>query len=431
MSHGIELLTTPEYRAKLDQCIHCGMCLQACPTYSVFGTEMDSPRGRIALMRAAADGRIGPHELTTTFATHIDRCLLCRACETACPSSVQYGALAEEARVVIAQQHKPAWLERAVRWAGLRQLMPHTGRLKLMARFFWLYEASGLQRLLRKVDKLPQTLKAMEALLPPITPRYRAYHKPAPSFGRRQGRVAFFHGCIQEAFLSACNEASIRVLQRNGYEVIFPREQTCCGAAHSHVADEDYARALARRNIDAFLSLDVDAIIVNAGGCGMALKDYPHLLRNDARYADLARALAAKVQDINEFLADHLHVPSRGELRLKATYVDSCHLRHGQKVVKQPRMLLRTIPGLELVELKQPDRCCGSAGVYNITHVETANAVLDDKMADVAGTGANLVVVSNTGCYLQLLAGVRRAGIKADVKHVVEVLDRAYQAERR
>lgn len=429
MSHAIELLTTSDYRAKLEQCIHCGLCLQACPTYAVFGTEMDSPRGRIVLMRAAAEGRFEPDELTDGFATHITRCLACRACETACPSGVQYGALVEQARLVVERGRTPGRAERLLRWAGLRQLMPHRERLKLLARLLWLYQATGAQWLVRRLNVLPKTLAAMEAILPPIDPRFRDYRAPAPAIGRRRGRVAFFIGCIQEAFLSQVNAATVRVLQRNGYEVVFPAPQTCCGAAQAHVGDEELARDLARRNIDAFLGQDVEAIVVNAGGCGLSLKEYPHLLRDDPAYAAPAREFGAKVQDISEFLADHLHVPPRGELPAVATYADSCHLRHGQKVVRQPRDLLRQIPGLTLVELKQPDRCCGSAGVYNIAQPEIADAVLDAKMADIAATGASLIVASNTGCHMQLVAGVRKAGLKARVLHLAEVLDLAYKNE--
>jgi len=430
MSQVIELLRSGEYRTKLDQCIHCGLCLQSCPTYDVFGTEMDSPRGRIALMRAVSDGRLTDEQIDGAFATHITRCLACRACETACPSGVQYGALLEPARELVEHRRAPSRAERVLRWFGLQQLMPHRGRLKLLAAALWLYQALGLQWLIRRLDILPSHLKAMEAIIPPLTPRYLDYRAPAPAPGPARGRVAFVTGCIQEAFLAPVNQATVRVLRRNGYEVITPAAQTCCGAAHTHVGDVEAARNLARRNIDAFLAEDVVAIIVNAGGCGLALKEYPHLLAGDPRYADQARRFAAKVRDVNEFLADNLHRPPHGELRARATYVDSCHLRHGQRVSRQPRDLLRAVPGLELVEVRQPDRCCGSAGVYNIAQPDIAGQVLDAKMADVAATGATLVITTNTGCHMQLVAGVRKAGLKARVMHVVEVLDESYRREQ-
>jgi glycolate oxidase iron-sulfur subunit len=425
-------LQSAEYQAQLDQCIHCGMCLEACPTYGVFGTEMDNPRGRIDLMRAASDGRVTPDTIEVLH-THLNRCLGCLSCETACPSNVQYGALLEPARVLLAQQRTPGRGERLLRWFGLRQLMPHLGRIRLLAGIMWLgYQVTGLQYLVRAsniLNHFPRPLQAMEALLPPLRPRYRNYRKPAPALGQKRGTVAFFYGCIQEGFLSQVNEATVRVLQRNGYEVVFPLAQTCCGAAHIHVGEEDQSRALARRNIDALGDMEVDAYINNAGGCGLQLKDYAHLLHNDPAYADRARAFVAKVQDINEFLADHLHVPPQGQLPARVTYAPSCHLSHGQHVDKQPRALLRQIPGLQLVEMQRPDHCCGSAGVYNIALPDTANEVLDRKMADIAGTGANIIVTSNTGCYLQYIAGVRRAGLNAQVRHIVELLDYSYQVQ--
>ena len=417
-------LTDPNYKRMLQQCIHCGLCLPACPTYAVFGTEMDAPRGRIALMRAASEGRIGLND--SAFEEHISLCLSCRACETACPSGVQYGPLVETARIAIEQARTPSTLERFVRWLTLRNLLPNIGTLRLLARLMRIYQVVGLQRLVRRLNFLPRHLQNMEALLPPLSTSYTDYRHVAPAIGPKQGTVAFFHGCVQEAFLSDINKATIRVLQRNGYEVHFPQGQTCCGAAPLHVGEEALARDLARRNIDAFTNGEYDAIINNAGGCGATLKEYAHLLRNDPAYATKVDQFVAKIQDISEFLADHLNNPPRGQVKVRATYADSCHLRHAQKIVRQPRSLLQAIPGLELVELKKPDHCCGSAGVYNIMQVDAANAVLDNKMADIATTDADTIVATNTGCYMQLLYGVRRAGLKARVVHLVELLDRSY-----
>lgn len=428
MIENIGLLQTERYQKMLAQCIHCGLCLPACPTYAIFGTEMDAPRGRIALMRAASDGRVSPEDFKAAFSRHILLCLACRACETACPSGVQYGALVEEARRVVENNRRMGAAERFLRWVGTEQLMTHLGLLKAVARLMWVYEKSGVQRLVRALDFLPQTLKAMEGILPPLRLSFTPLDRALPAAGARRGRLLFFTGCIQEGFLAPVNAATVRVLQRNGYEVVAPGQQVCCGAAHLHLGDKEGARQLARRNIDAFQQEGFEAIICNAGGCGLALKEYSHLLADDSAYAERAREFAAGVEDISEFLVDHLHVPPQGQVRARATYADSCHLRHGQKVVKEPRALLRSIPGLELVELQQPERCCGSAGVYNLAQVETANAVLEAKLADIAATGAELIVTSNTGCHMQLIAGARRAGLQAEVLHVVEVLDRAYQA---
>jgi glycolate oxidase iron-sulfur subunit len=419
-------LTDPNYKRMLQQCVHCGLCLPACPTYAVFGTEMDAPRGRIALMRVASEGRIA---LEGAFEEHISLCLSCRACETACPSGVQYGALVETARIEVEKVRKHGALERFVRWLSLRKMLPNIGSLKLLARLMHVYQAIGLQSVVRRVNFLPKRLQMMEGLLPPLSTKYMDYHHVAPAIGSKRGTVAFFHGCVQEAFLSEVNKATVRVLQRNGYEVHFPQGQTCCGAAPLHVGEEEIALELARRNLDAFGGDGYDAIINNAGGCGASLKEYVHLLRNDPAYAEKAEQFVMKVKDISEFLADHLHNPPQGKVNVRATYADSCHLRHAQKVVRQPRSLLNTVPGLELVELKRPDQCCGSAGVYNIVQVDAARAVLDNKMADIVATGADTIVTTNTGCYMQLLYGVRRAGLKARVVHLVELLDQSYAAE--
>ncbi|MCU0519465.1 MAG: FAD-binding protein [Anaerolineae bacterium] len=425
----IPKMMTEEYHDLLEQCVHCGLCLEACPTYAVFGTEMDAPRGRIALMRAAVNGKIDQQAFLTTFAEHITLCLECRACETACPSGVQYGKLIEGARIALEDLRSPGIGERLARWAGMAQLMPHVGQMKLLARLMALYQALGLQTLVRTVNVLPKPLNAMEGILPPITTRFTDTSKPAPAIGERRGTVAFFYGCIQEAFLAGVNAATIRVLQRNGYEVHFPQAQTCCGAAQWHTGAESLAKDLARRNIEAFAPYDV--VVNNAGGCGATLKEYPDLLRDDPEYAERATAFAAKVQDFSEFAYPHLHKPPRGTLRVRATYSDSCHLRHGQGVIDQPRELLRGIDGLTLIELKHPDRCCGSAGIYNIVQSETANAVLDAKMAEIAATGADIIVTSNTGCHMQLVAGVRRWRLNAKVLHIAEMLDLAYLAEER
>ncbi|HEX7972941.1 MAG TPA: heterodisulfide reductase-related iron-sulfur binding cluster [Anaerolineales bacterium] len=421
---------SPEMAHLLQQCIHCGLCLQACPTYMVFGTETDSPRGRISLIRAASEGRIG---LEGAFQEHIDLCLACRACETACPSGVQYGALVETARIAIEQNRRPAWPERLARWLALRQLMPHVGRLKVIARLGLLYQAVGLSRLVRALDFLPGPLKTLEGMLPPLPARYPDYRRPAPARGPRRGKVAFFYGCVQEAFLADVNAATVRVLQENGYDVHFPPQQTCCGAAQLHLGELELTLKLARQNIDALLDAGSEpytAIINNAGGCGAALKEYAHLLKDDPLYAEKARRFVGKVEDISEFLVEQGWAPPRGEVRARITYSDSCHLRHAQRVIQQPRDLLRAIPGIELVELSRPDLCCGSAGVYNLVQTEAANAILDQKMQDIAATRADLIVAANTGCYFQLLYGARRAGYRARVVHLVELLDQSYQAAR-
>ncbi len=427
MIRAAELLQAQDYQAKLAQCIHCGLCLQACPTYRLWGNEMDSPRGRIVMMQAVSQGRLDADEFRQGFSAHIDYCLACRSCETACPSGVKYGALVEQARIVVEANRKPGAGERFVRWLGARQLMPYPGRLRLVARLARLYQASGLQRLVRRLNVLPASIRSMEALLPPLRLQFNQPGHKQPAVGEAHGRLLLFTGCIQEGFLSPVNRATQRVLARNRYEVMAPAGQTCCGAAHLHLGDLEKARQLARQNIDAFLGqAGYQAVICNAGGCGLALKEYPHLLAEDRAYAERAKSFSGLVKDVNEFLVEQPLVPPSGALRARATYADSCHLRHGQKVVDAPRALLKQIPGLELVELKSPEQCCGSAGVYNIAHPEAAGEVLRAKLDDIAASGAEIVVTSNPGCQLQLIAGVRQAGLKARVMHVVEALDLAY-----
>lgn len=451
----INLRNQTDFRRKLDQCIHCGLCLPACPTYNINQLEMDSPRGRIALMRAAADGRIG---LDGAFQEHIDLCLGCRACETACPSGVQYGLLLETAKAALAETkgkgqeatfsavltggaQRCNWVDdsisrpspltsrisETIQRFGLRELMPHRNRLRLLARGLWLYQRLGLTKLAQRVlPKLPLALTTMEGMAPSIDLDFLDLTRPAPALGPKRGKVAFFTGCVQDAFLAGVNRTTVRVLQRNGYEVHFPTRQTCCNAAALHSGDSALAHDLARQNIDAFAGDEFAAIINNAGGCGAALKGYDHLLANDPVYAARARAFVAKVKDISEFLVDHLHNPPTGYVQMRVTYVDSCHLRHGQKISRQPRALLRLIPGVELVELTQPDMCCGSAGIYNLVQPAMANQVLDAKLADIRAVNAGVIAVANTGCYMQMIYGVKRGGLNATVLHVVELLERSY-----
>jgi len=398
-------------------------------------------------MRAAAEGRI---DAGGAFARHIALCLACRACETACPSGVRYGALVEASRVVLAQATPRAG--RVLRRLVLEHLLPRLDRLRLLARLASLYQASGLQRLARYLGILPGRVAALEALLPPLAApaagtrppspypadraRFRALRAepgpprvpqaaPVSAPGPSRG-VAFFHGCVQEAFLPQVNQATVRVLVRNGFEVRVPPRQTCCGAPALHLGEAEVARRLARQNIDAFAADGSEAIVNNAGGCGAALKEYGRLLADDPVYAQRALEFASRVRDFSEFLAAHLHVPPAGEVRARAVYVDSCHLRHVQKVIRPPRDLLRAIPGIELVELQAPDHCCGSAGVFNVLQPATAAAVLEAKMADVARAAPHVIVTTNTGCHLQMLVGVRRAGLQARVVHLAELLEESY-----
>lgn len=416
----------------LARCVHCGLCSQSCPTYVETGLETESPRGRLHLMRAKAEGRI---TATPNFLKHIDLCLLCRNCEAVCPSGVPFGRIMQAQRAEVHATRPMPWWERLVRYVVFTLLMPHPARLAFMAGVLRFYQRSGLQRLVRglSVPRLfPASLRQMEAMLPPLSHRFFPLTPGVtPARGERRGRAAVFSGCVMPYLYAEVNEATVRVLARNGYEVTLPTEQVCCGSLQEHTGERRAAEALARRNIDAFVLDDVDAIIVNAAGCGATLKEYHELLADDPDYREKARQFADRVFDVNEFLVKHELRGPLGAVPMCATYQDSCHLAHAQRVTAAPRSLLRAVPGVELSEMHIPDRCCGSAGIYNITQPEMSAQLLRDKMADVRSTGADTIVTANPGCMLQLSVGLAREGMEGRVAHVVQVLDWAYQAAER
>jgi glycolate oxidase iron-sulfur subunit len=409
----------------LDKCVHCGLCLNACPTYRELRVEMDSPRGRIYQMAQVASGEA---EISPSYIEHIDLCLACRGCETACPSGVQYGRLVEAARAEIETKIRRPWRMRLVRHMVFRKLLPSRFNLGLVGAVLYLYQASGLKKLVRTLGLLPPRLQEMESLAPEIeTPFFfRYYGRVLPAEHAQRYRVAFLGGCIANISFARLNEATVRVLCKNGCEVSVPAAQGCCGALHVHAGLRDEARVLARRNIDALLDGNYDAIITNAGGCGSTLKEYGELLELDPEYSEKARRFSALVKDVSEFLGSiDLNTNLRGAPMI-ATYQDSCHLAHGQKIRSAPRKLLGMVPGLELREMPLSDLCCGSAGIYNVVHTEMAIALIEKKMASVNGTGADVIVTANPGCMLQLAAGVKKFGRGQRVAHVVEILDDAY-----
>jgi glycolate oxidase iron-sulfur subunit len=423
--HPVNDFDKPQ-QSDLDRCVHCGLCLNACPTYRELHVEMDSPRGRIYQMVQVAGGA----PISPSYIEHIDLCLACRGCETACPSGVEYGRLVEAARAEIEGKIKRPWRERFIRWLVFRRLLPSRRNLEIAGALMKLYQASGLKRLAALPGILPARLREVEALAPEIeTPFFFAYYgKTLPAEGERRHRVAFLGGCIANLSFARLNEATVRVLQKNGCEVTIPADQGCCGALHVHAGIRDEARKLARRNIDALVDGGYDAIITNAGGCGSTLKEYGELLEHDEEYAEKARRFSALVKDVNEFLAAIDFNPPMRVLPLTVTYQDSCHLAHGQKIRSAPRKLLAAIPGLELREMQLSDLCCGSAGIYNVVHTGMAMALLKKKMDSVNATGAPVIASSNPGCMLQLRAGVRKFGQGQRVAHVVEILDEAYRA---
>jgi glycolate oxidase iron-sulfur subunit len=411
----------------VNQCVHCGLCLPYCPTFSELGTEMDSPRGRIFLIKALAEGRI---TLSDPTVAHLSLCLDCRACETACPSGVPYGRLIEAAKAEIERQRPGGLLRRAFRWLNFGLLLGRPGALRAAAAGLRAYQASGLQTLVRRsglARLLPGTLPAWEALLPPLPADRTPLPALTPAAGERRGRVAMLTGCVQAAVFGAHNRATARVLSCNGYEVLAP-PQGCCGALNAHGGDHARAVTLAKQTIAAFEGAGADAVIVNTSGCGAHMKAYGALLAADPGWGERAARFAATVYDLAEFLARQ---PLRGPLRpvpMTVTYHDPCHVVHGQKIRRQPRELLAQIPGLRLVDLPEADWCCGSAGIYNLTQPEMADRLLRRKVRNVESTRAEVVVTANPGCILQIQAGLGARGLSTPVLHLVEILDRAYHA---
>jgi glycolate oxidase iron-sulfur subunit len=428
------LLRSLDY-AVIQQCMHCGLCLPACPTYALTLRERSSPRGRIALIRAIADGRL---EAGRAFAEEMYYCLGCLACQSACPAGVDYSTLFERARAEVERGGVLRTAKRsAIRSYILKRLFTSKKRLRRLGRILYLYQQSGMQRLVRRsglLRLLPSSLRGLEPLTPAAqaksTSQLFRERLEARNPARPRYRVGLLSGCVQDLVFSQVNADTIEVLQENNCQVVLPPGQQCCGSLHGHNGEVETARALARANIDAFAPEELDAVITNAGGCGSHMIHYDHLLAEDPRYAERARIWSAKVRDIHQFLVEIGFRPPRAGRPRRLTYHDSCHLRHGQKVWQAPRQVLAAIPGLELVELQEADWCCGSAGIYNITQPEAAMAILDRKMGKVRATGAELVATANPGCAIQLEHGGRRSGLPLEVVHPVSLLAAAYRAEK-
>ncbi len=421
---GFSAIEEPAYE-DYSRCVHCGLCLNHCPTYRLWGKEADSPRGRIRQMALVDEGKL---EIGGGFITHMDRCLDCRACETVCPSGVEYGKLIELARGQIEQANVRPLGSRMLRSLVYRSLLPYPQRIAGLARLTRFFQTSGVESLTRKLG-IARAFGMEErlALLPRIDDKFFASQlgQTFPAQGKKRARVAFFAGCIARVTFTALNDAAIRVLQANGCEVVVPKEQVCCGALAAHAGMRDVARDLARANFRAFGSNDVDAIITNAAGCGSTLKEYSDLF--PAAGDDVAQAglFARRVRDVTEFLDElGLAAPMR-PVKLRVTMQDSCHLVHGQKIREAPRRLVRAVPGVELVEMPLADHCCGSAGAYNVTQTAASMSLLEEKMRLAHGTQADAIVTANPGCILQLRAGAVKFNTGQEVLHVVELLDRA------
>lgn len=414
-------------RDLIRQCVQCGLCLSSCPTFRLTGSELDSPRGRIFQMDLVRSGEVPSDD--PDFRQHMDFCLGCRACESACPSGVQYGLLIEQARATIPDPRPPAGVRLLQRAVTSRRLMRLFG---LATRS---YQKLGLQRLARTTGLLrflPASLRQADATLPALeggllAPRLQT---ATPARGELRYRVAMLEGCVMPEFMSETNRATVDVLAANGCDVIVPGKQGCCGALHLHGGDPETARRLACVNIAAFESSGAEYYLTNAAGCGSALKEYGHLLADDPDWAARAAAFAERVRDVQEFLVMAGPVATPGPVHARVTYQDACHLAHGQRVREQPRDLLRAIPGLELVEMANPDYCCGSAGTYNLQQYDASMALLDEKLAAIRETGAEVIAAANPGCIMQIAAGARRAGMEVKVVHPMRLLADAYARSR-
>ncbi|GIV97038.1 MAG: glycolate oxidase iron-sulfur subunit [Herpetosiphonaceae bacterium] len=423
-STGIFDAYHPPPRELIDDCVHCGFCLPACPTYMLWGEEMDSPRGRIYLMKLGVEGEAA---MTDSYVRHFDQCLGCMACVTACPSGVRYDQLIEATRPQLERLHRRSFADRLFRRL-IFELFPHPGRLRLLALPLWLYQRSGLRRLARRsglVGLLPRRLRAMESLLPDVS---LSALRPAatgrvPACGRQRRRVGMLLGCVQRVFYGDVNAATAHVLAAEGCEVVIPQAQGCCGALLLHAGHEREAQMLARSLIDAFEQADVDTIVVNAAGCGSTLKEYGRLLSDDPAYAGRARAFAEKCRDISEVLAELDPQAPRHPLPIRVAYHDACHLQHAQGIRREPRHVLAAIPGVELIEIPEGVLCCGSAGIYNLVEPEPAQELGDRKVQNILSTNADVVVSSNPGCLLQMRSGLERAGRSVPLLHMVELVD--------
>ena len=416
--------------ADLYKCVHCGFCLQACPTYLETGLETESPRGRIALMKAVNEGRIG---MTESVVRHWDLCIQCRACEVACPSGVPYGSLIEATMAQVERKREVGLIPRLAAGLALNHVIPNQRFLEVTVGLARIYQKSGVQRLLRKSGLLrlmSGSLADMESSMPPVSDRFfKAQGQVSSPRSTARSRVALLSGCVMPLFSGPEMEAVVRVLNRNGCEVVVPEGQACCGAIHSHVGDLETTRSMARQNIDVFARAGVDAVVVASAGCGSRMKEYDHLLKDDHEYAGKAKEFVKTVKDVHEFLVDLPFEPPAAELDYRVTYQDSCHLGNAQRITSAPRQILNAIPGVEFVELPGAGRCCGAGGTYTITEREFSLRVLNSKMDDFETTGADVLATANPGCLLQLQYGVEDRGLSADVKYVTDLLDEAYRME--
>jgi glycolate oxidase iron-sulfur subunit len=418
-------------RTLIDDCVHCGFCLPHCPTYVSWGEEMDSPRGRIVLMKGLAEGTL---DYSDTVVGHFDRCLGCMACVTACPSGVKYDVLIEDTRAKIEEHHRRSVADKLHR-KMIFTLFPYPGRLKALLVVLFLYSRSGLQWLVRKsgvLGLLPSRLAQLDALMPAVSARHLTASLPVltPAKGTKRARIGLLAGCVQRTFFPGVNEATVRVLSAEGCEVVVPQTQGCCGALSMHAGRDEEAMRFARSLIAEFEAADVDTIIVNAAGCGSHTKDIGRILADDPQWAERAARFSKKVRDITEFLAELPPLATRHAVKMRVAYHDACHLAHAQRIRSAPRQLLRGIPELQLVEIPDGEQCCGSAGIYNLIQPESADEIGARKVVNVLSTNADLLASANPGCTLQIQKILRERGQKLRAAHPIEILDASINGTR-
>jgi glycolate oxidase iron-sulfur subunit len=416
----------PPEKDLIDDCVHCGFCLPTCPTYVLFGEEMDSPRGRIYLMNKG----LTEEPMNDTMVRHWDLCLGCMACVTACPSGVQYDKLIEATRAQVERRYERRADDKAFR-EMIFQLFPYRSRLRLAAGPLRLYQRFGLDKKLRKagvMSRLPARMRAMEALMPKLSKEEKIPEYTSPA-GERRKRVGFLTGCVQQVFFSQVNSATVRVLAAEGCEVVAPKNQGCCGALSTHAGREEESLNFARKTIDTFERENLDNVVVNAAGCGSTMKEYAYLLRDDPEYAERAKKFSAKVKDVSEFLQEIGTIAERHPLPISAAYHDACHLAHQQGVRQQPRKTLKQIPGMEVKEITEAEVCCGSAGIYNMVEPEPAAELGERKARNILKTEAQMIVTSNPGCMLQIQASLKKMGHDMSMAHPMEVIDASIRGE--
>ncbi|MGC1396074.1 MAG: heterodisulfide reductase-related iron-sulfur binding cluster, partial [Coleofasciculaceae cyanobacterium] len=424
----------PPEQKLIDSCVHCGFCLSTCPSYRVIGKEMDSPRGRIYLMDAINNGEA---ELNEATAQHFDSCLGCLACVTTCPSGVQYDKLIAATRPQVERNYPRNLSDRLIR-AIIFNLFPYPQRLRPLLAPLYVYQKLGVQKVVRSTGLLKKVfprLAAMDSILPQLSLAAFSDSLPdiIPAKGEKRYRVGVILGCVQRLFFSPVNEATVRVLTANGCEVVIPKTQGCCAALPEHQGQTEQAHTMARRMIDSFENTKVDAIIINAAGCGHTLKEYGHILQDDPEYAEKAKVFAAKVKDAQEFLAEVGLTAPLSPLtddELKIVYQDACHLLHGQKISVQPRQLLQQIPNIKLKEPIDAALCCGSAGVYNMLQPEVSDELGEQKVNNLLNTGADLIASANPGCSLQISKHLQLQGQKIALMHPMELLDYSIRGEK-